>query len=51
MVGSLKKLIGEEQMIQIDALPLHKKYLDVFLYTDVPEEDGKRWHERRQIGL
>jgi uncharacterized metal-binding protein len=35
----LKKLIGEEKMIQIDALPLYKKYLDVFLYTDVPEEE------------
>ncbi len=26
-------------MIQIDALPLYKKYSDVFLYTDVPEEE------------
>ncbi len=35
----LKNLIDEEKMIQIDALPLHKKYSDVFLYTDVPEEE------------
>ncbi len=35
----LKKLIDEEKMIQIDALPLYKKYSDVFLYTDVPEEE------------
>ena len=33
----LKNLIDEEKMIQIDTLPLHKKYSDVFLYTDVPE--------------
>ena len=35
----LNKLIGEEKMIHIDALPLYKKYSDVFLYTDVPEEE------------
>ncbi len=37
----LKKLIGEEKMIHIDALPLYKKYSDVFLYTDVPEQERK----------
>ncbi len=37
----LKKLIDEEKMIQIDALPLYRKYSDVFLYTDVPEEERK----------
>jgi len=37
----LKKLIGEERMIQIDALPLHKKYSDVFLMDDVPEAERK----------
>lgn len=26
-------------MIHIDALPMHKKYGDVFLYTDVPEAE------------
>jgi uncharacterized metal-binding protein len=35
----LKNLIGEEKMIHIDALPLYKKYSDVFLYTDVPEAE------------
>jgi uncharacterized metal-binding protein len=35
----LKNLIDEEKMIHIDALPLYKKYSDVFLYTDVPEEE------------
>ena len=37
----LKKLVGEERMIQIDALPLYKKYTDVFLMDDVPEEERK----------
>jgi uncharacterized metal-binding protein len=37
----LKKLIGEEKMIQIDALPLYKRYTDVFLMDDVPEEERK----------
>jgi uncharacterized metal-binding protein len=43
----LKKLIGEEKMIHIDALPLHKKYSDIFLYTDVPEEE--RTEVARQV--
>ena len=43
----LKKLIGEEKMIHIDALPLYKKYSDVFLYTDVPEEE--RTEVARQV--
>ncbi len=37
----LKNLIGEEKMIQIDALPLHKKYNDIFLMDDVPEAEQK----------
>jgi uncharacterized metal-binding protein len=37
----LKKLIGEDRMIQIDALPLYKKYTDVFPMDDVPEEERK----------
>ncbi len=43
----LKKLIGEEKMIHIDALPLYKKYSDVFLYTDVPEVE--RTEVARQV--
>ena len=37
----LKKLIGEDKVVQIDALPLHKKYTDIFLMDDVPEEERK----------
>ena len=37
----LKKLIGEEKVIHIDALPLYKKYTDIFLMGDVPEEERK----------
>ncbi|HSL78950.1 MAG TPA: putative zinc-binding protein [Pseudolabrys sp.] len=37
----LKKLIGEEKVIHIDALPLYKKYTDIFLMDDVPEEERK----------
>jgi hypothetical protein len=37
----LQGLIGEEKMIQIDALPLYKKYTDIFLMDDVPEDERK----------
>lgn len=37
----LKKLIGEEKIVHIDALPLYAKYTDVFLMDDVPEEERK----------
>lgn len=37
----LKRLIGEEKVVHIDALPLYKKYTDVFLMDDVPEEERK----------
>jgi uncharacterized metal-binding protein len=37
----LTQLIGEEKVIHIDALPLYKKYTDVFLMDDVPEEERK----------
>ena len=37
----LKKLVGEEKVIQFDALPLYKKYTDIFLMEDVPEEERK----------
>ena len=37
----LKKLIGEKKVIHIDALPLYKKYTDIFLMDDVPEEERK----------
>lgn len=44
---ALKNLIGEEKMIHIDALPLHKKYSDIFLMDDVPE--GERKAVARQV--
>lgn len=37
----LNKLVGEERVIHIDALPLYKKYTDIFLMDDVPEEERK----------
>lgn len=37
----LKKLVGNEKVIHIDALPLYKKYTDVFSMDDVPEEKRK----------
>ena len=37
----LKNLIDEEKMIHIDALPLYKKYTDVFLMDAVPEAERK----------
>lgn len=37
----LKTLVPEENVIHIDALPLHKQYNDVFLIDDVPEEERK----------
>ena len=43
---ALKDLVDEDKMVHIDALALYKKYSDVFLYTDVPEEDRKVWARR-----
>lgn len=37
----LKKLVDEEKVIHIDTLPLYKKYTDIFLMDDVPEEERK----------
>jgi len=37
----LKKIVGDEKVIHIDALPLYKKYTDIFLMDDVPEEERK----------
>jgi len=37
----LNKLVGEERVIHVDALPLYKKYTDLFLMDDVPEEERK----------
>ena len=35
----LKNIVDEERIIHIDSLPLHGKFGDVFLYTDVPETE------------
>jgi uncharacterized metal-binding protein len=43
----LKGLVGEEKIIHIDALPLHRKYSDVFLMDDVPERE--RENTARQV--
>lgn len=37
----LKNLVGEDKVVHIDALPLYRKYTDVFLMDDVPEEERK----------
>lgn len=37
----LKKLVPEEKVVHIDALPLYKKYTSLFLMEDVPEEERK----------
>ena len=37
----LKNLVAEEKVIHIDALPFYKKYTDIFLMDDVPEEERK----------
>jgi uncharacterized metal-binding protein len=37
----LKTLIREEKVVHIDALPLYKKYTDLFDMDDVPEEERK----------
>jgi uncharacterized metal-binding protein len=37
----LKNLVDEEKVVHIDALPLYKKYTDLFSMDDVPEEERK----------
>jgi hypothetical protein len=37
----LRKLIGEDKVVQVDALPLYRKYTDIFRMDDVPEEERK----------
>jgi hypothetical protein len=38
---ALKNLIGEEKLVQIDALPFYKKYTEIFNMNDVPEYERK----------
>ncbi|HET7698238.1 MAG TPA: putative zinc-binding protein [Vicinamibacterales bacterium] len=37
----LKTLIPEDRVVHIDALPMYKKYTDIFSMDDVPEEERK----------
>lgn len=37
----LTELVGEDKVIQFDALPFYRKYTDIFLMDDVPEEERK----------
>ena len=37
----LKTLIAENKIVHIDALPLYRKYTDIFDMGDVPEEERK----------
>lgn len=43
----LKNLVDEEKIVQIDALPLYKKYTDLFDMDDVPEKE--RTEVARQV--
>ena len=38
---ALKNLVGVETMIHIDALPFYRKYTDIFLMDDVPEDERR----------
>ena len=37
----LNKLVGDEKVVHVDAHPFYKKYTDIFLMDDVPEEERK----------
>ena len=37
----LANLVDEEKIVHIDALPLYKKYTNIFLIDEVPEEERK----------
>jgi uncharacterized metal-binding protein len=37
----LSNLVPEEKVIQFDAFPFYRKYTDVFLMDDVPEDERK----------
>ena len=38
---ALHGLVGEGRMVQFDALPFYKKYTDIFLMDDVPENERR----------
>jgi uncharacterized metal-binding protein len=37
----LEGLVGEGKMIQLDALPFYKKYTEIFLMDDVPDDERR----------
>lgn len=37
----LNDLVGDDKVLRFDALPYYRKYTDVFLMDDVPEEERK----------
>ncbi len=37
----LRQLVEEEKVVHIEALPLYKRYTDIFSIDDVPEEERK----------
>lgn len=37
----LKELVDEAKVVHFDALPMYRKYTDIFLMDDVPEEERK----------
>jgi uncharacterized metal-binding protein len=37
----LRGLVPEERIVHVDALPLHRKHMDIFSMDDVPEEERK----------
>lgn len=37
----LKQLISQQNLIQFDAFPLYRKYVEIFLMDDVPEAERK----------
>ena len=39
--GRVLQGLVQERMIQVDALPFYKKYTDIFLMDDVPEDERK----------
>ncbi len=38
---ALRGLVGEKKVVEIDALPFHKRYGDLFSMDDVPEQELK----------
>ena len=47
----LDQLVGEGRVVHIDALPFYKKYTDLFLIEDVPEEERKALARRVADGI